>query len=167
VRNNFIKFIIIFLFLFASIKMVFATTYSSTFSFGGKILVDKIAGVTCTGNGFGPLILSSNVGGAVSIITSSLNGNNSTGKKVVGVVSGVYKIIPFYATNQQKKPQKGGWILGRADISIDTSTCKIKSGDTSIPFPVRKTSNYGVSGGSSGSGSSNNGSYTGSTYNYE
>lgn len=153
-KNNFIKFLVIFLFLFISIEIAFATSYSSTFSFGGKILFDKVSGVTCDGNGFGPLELSSNIGGAVSAVGSVLNSNNSTGGKIVGGVTGVYKMIPFYATDQMKKPKKGGYILGKADITPNFKICYIKSGDTKIPYPVRKTSVYSVSGNNSGSSGS-------------
>ncbi len=151
-RNNFIKFIILFLFLFVSIKIVFAasSSFSSTFGFGGKILSDKAPGVTCDGNGYGPLELSSNIGGAVSAI-SSVVGKGSTGQKIVGGVMGIYKMIPFYATNQLKKPKRGDWILGKADIAPNFKICYTKSMDdkgnsVKIPYPVRKTSVYSLSG---------------------
>ena len=138
--------------------------------------MDKIPGVTCDGDGFGPLELSSNVAGAVEGTSSVLNGNNNTGQKIVGGINGVYKMIPFYATNKQKQPKKGGWILGKADIAPDLKICYIESkyknkdGTTmtkKIPYPVRKTNNYSISGGSTFGSSSNSGSWTGSTYNYE
>ena len=112
--------------------------------------MDEIPGVTCDGDGYGPLELSSNVGGAISGTTSVLNGNNSTGQKIIGGVTGVYKMIPFYATDSTKKPQKGGWILGKADIAPNLKICYMKSKnkdgkEKKIPYPVRKTSVYSVS----------------------
>ena len=131
--------------------------------------MDKIPGVTCDGNGYGPLELSSNLQGAVDATTSVANGNNSTGQKVVGGVSGVYKMIPFFATDMTKKPTKGQYILGKADIAPNLKICYIKSGNTKIPYPVRKTKDYAVSGGSNSKGTTNAGSgnQTGTTYNYE
>ncbi len=162
VRKNFVKFVVLFLFLFISVEVVFAasstsTSSSATFGFGGKILMDKIPGVTCDGDGYGPIELSSNVAGAVKATTSVLNGNNSTGQKIVGGVSGVYKMIPFYATDKTKKPKKGGWILGKADIAPNFKICYMKSGNTKIPYPVRKTSYYSVSGGTTSTGASQSG----------
>ena len=55
-------------------------------------------------------------------------------------------MIPFYATNIYKRPKIGGTILGRANILPDFSICKIGKTPYAIPFPVRKTSNYGISG---------------------
>ncbi len=148
VQKFFIGSIIIFLLLLISAKIVLAasTFYSTTFAFGGKIIMDKIPSVTCDGNGYGPLELTSNVMGAVSATTSVLNSNNSTGQKIIGGVTGIYKIIPFYATDQTKKPKSGDWILGKADIAPDFKTCYIKlSEDAKIPYPVRKTSVYSLS----------------------
>ena len=146
--------------------------------------MDKIPGVKCNEKGFGPLELSSNLQGAVDATTSVANGNNSTGQKVVGGVSGVYKMIPFFATDMTKKPTKGQYILGKADIAPNLKICyleskyKDKDGNTQtngntqtkkIPYPVRKTKDYAVSGGSNSKGATNTGSgnQTGTTYNYE
>jgi len=164
VNKNCVKFVVLFLFLFVSKSAVFATSssYSSTFSFGGKILMDKIPGVTCDGDGYGPIELSSNVAGAVDATTSVLNGNNSTGQKIVGGVSGVYKMIPFYATDKTKKPEKGGYILGKADIAPNFKICYMqhtnkKGNSVKIPYPVRKTSYYSVSGEKKSTGASQSG----------
>ena len=117
---------------------------STTFGFGGKVEATKISGVTCTGNGT-LVVLSSNAGGAVSAVSSVTSSKSSTGEKVTGAINGIYGMIPFYATDTSKKPKNGEWILGKADAVPDTKTCKIKLGKTSIPFPVRKTSKYGIS----------------------
>jgi len=112
-----------------------------TFAFGGKVLSTTIPGVICTGIGT-PIILSSNIGGAISAASSQFS--SSSGEKITGGVTGVYKMIPFYATNITKQPKVGGYILGKADIAPDLSICKTET-DPPIPVPVRKTSNYGVS----------------------
>lgn len=133
--------------------------------FGGKIMATTISGVTCTGNGT-LVILDSNVTGAVSAVSSAAS-KGSTTSKVYGTVSSIYKIIPFYATDLSKKPQKGGHIIGKADASIDTGTCSYKSGDSSIPLPVRKTSKYAISPDYSKSGSSYGTTTSAGVYNYE
>ena len=157
--------IVVSLFFIAPMHNSFA---SVTFGFGGKVKADKISGVTCSGSGT-LIILSSNIGGVVNAVSSATSSNNSTGQKVSGAISGIYDIIPFFATNISKKPKVGGWILGKADATIDTSTCKIKLGKTSIPLPVRKTSEYNISGGySTSSTTSNYSTYTsGGVVNYE
>ncbi len=146
-----------------------STTF--TFGFGGKVIATQIPGVVCTGTGT-LAILSSNIQGAVDATTSQFS--KSTGQKVVGGVTGVYKMIPFYATNLQKKPKIGGWILGKANVAVDTSICKTTS-EPPIPIPVRKASNYAVSGGTTSSqpGASQSGTKgystntTNGTINYE
>lgn len=115
----------------------------ATFSFGGKVVSTHIPSVICTGGGTGPIMLSSNIGGAVNAVSSQFS--DSKGQRIVGGVTGVYKMIPFYATNLKKIPKIGGHILGKADIAPNFSICKIQAGEFSIPFPVRKTSYYGVS----------------------
>lgn len=127
------------IFVLITTKSAYAAT---TFSFGGKVISTRIPGVTCTGGGTGPIILSSNIGGAVSAVSSQFS--DSKGQKIVGGVSGVYKMIPFYATKLTKKPKINGYILGKADILPNLSICKTTS-TPPIPFPVRTTSDYGVS----------------------
>ena len=145
---------------FASLTKAIGTS-----GFGGKILSVKIANVTCTGSGTGPIMLTSNIEGATKVVTSEMN--SSTGQKVAGGVGGIHKMIPFYATDPTKKPKQGGWILGTADIVPNTSICKLKIGKTSIPFPVRKTSNYETSGGTEQKTTTTSSNTTGGTYNYE
>ena len=55
--------------------------------------------------------------------------------------------IPFYADDIKKRPTMGGQILGKADTVPNLSICKKKTGNSSVPIPVRKTTNYGVSNG--------------------
>lgn len=128
---------------FVSTETSFA---SATFGFGGKVLTNTIPpNIICTG--VGTLItLSTNIGGAVNTISSPVSGG-SAGQKITGSVSGIYKMIPFYATDPTKKPRKDGWILGKADSVPNMSICKLQVGEITIPIPVRKTSIYNISGG--------------------
>ena len=113
----------------------------TTLSFGGKVLSDKISGVECNKEGT-LVILSSNASGAVGIVQSQQS-NNKT-EKVVGTSTSIYKLIPFFATNTNKVPRKGGFILGKADVVPDFSICHT-TGTLKLPIPVRKTDDYGVS----------------------
>lgn len=181
-KKSFIFLLLAFLFIFISVNVVYASSYSSTFGFGGKVLMDKIPGVTCDEEGFGPIELSSNVQGAIDATTSVASGNNSTGQKITGAVSGIYKMIPFFATNTKKQPKKGGWIIGKADIAPNFKICYLGSKYVNangqvvtkkIPYPVRKTSIYNVSGGTASAGASQSGTAgystntSGGTINYE
>jgi hypothetical protein len=99
--------------------------------FGGRVLSVTIPSVTCVGTGTGPIVLTST---AVSVISMATSQNNA---------SGVYGSIPLYATDANKAPRVGKWILGRHELMPSFSTCTI--GGT--PFPVKKTTNqYNVSG---------------------
>ena len=120
------------------------TSFALSIGFGGRVEATKISGVTCSGDGV-LVVLSSNVNGAVGAISSAVSKGSSTVQKVSGVVNGIYKMIPYYATDSSKKPQVGGHIIGKADLGIDTSTCSLESGETSVPFPVRRTSVYQIS----------------------
>jgi hypothetical protein len=55
----------------------------------------------------------------------------------------MFSVCQKYKT---KQPKRGDWILGKADIAPNLKICYIKSGDTKIPYPVRKTSYYNISG---------------------
>lgn len=89
-----------------------------TRSFGGKVILTTIPIVTCTGSGTGPVVL------------IKMNG------------------LPYYTESQQKTPKVGDWILGRANIIPNFSTCNIQAGPYKIPFPVRTTSDYNISNNS-------------------
>lgn len=115
----------------------------ATFSFGGKVLSIRVPNVTCSTSGTGPIMLTSNTQGAIDAVSSQFS--SSTGEKIVGGTTGIYRMIPFFATDQSKVPKVGGFILGKADIAPNFSICKMQIGDTQIPFPVRKTTIYNVS----------------------
>ena len=134
------------LILFLLVSLTFAQTCDAaiTFDFGGKVLKTKITGVTCNGNGT-LMILSSNADSAGSAVSSVAGNGASTGQKVVGGITGILGLVPFYATNANKKPKPGEWILGKANAVPDLSTCKLKVGKSKIPIPVRKTSYYNIS----------------------
>ena len=139
-KRSFIPVVLLCLLFFVSFGIASATL---TFGFGGKIIADKISGVTCSSGGT-VLILSSEIGGAVSAVSSGAS-NGSAGQKTTGIVSGLNKTIPYYVENGSKKPKEGQSILGNAELAIDSSTCKIKIGKSSIPFPIRKVKNFNLS----------------------
>ncbi len=141
------------------------TSFALSMGFGGKIMATTISGVTCTGGGT-LVILDTNASGAVSAVSSAAS-KGSTTSKVYGTISSIYKMIPFYATDLSKKPQKGGHIIGKADSIIDTGTCKYKSGDSYVPVPVRKTSKYAISPDLSKSTSNYGTTSSAGIYNYE
>lgn len=115
-KKKMLLIVIIFLSFFVSIEKSFAISLSSTTPFGGRVISTVYPGVTCTGTG-------------TLFILTGMSGTSTN----------------FYATNPMKKPRMGGWILGKADILPDLSICTIKLGTLSSPFPVKKTSIYGVS----------------------
>jgi hypothetical protein len=103
-----------------------------TVSFGGRVYLAPISGVTCIGTGTST-ITSENTGGAVQTAQS-----HST----MDTLNGIYKMIPVYTTDPSKAPRVGKWILGRKKLIPDISTCSIGN----VPIPVlRTTENYGVS----------------------
>jgi hypothetical protein len=132
-----------------------------TASFGGKVLLTKIPGITCIGIGTGPVVLSSNLesfGSAVLSATGVGTGGEPTAVRVGGTVAGLYGAIPFYANPSisistvggpgssfsvfvSPQPKIGDWILGEASLIPNFNTCLAGP----IPFPVRQTSNYKVS----------------------
>lgn len=145
------------------------TRISKTVGFGGKVTMTKIPNVTCTGNGT-LVVLASNLTSGISSLMQTKS-SDSTVQKVASALKGLSGLIPFYATDSSKKPEVGKWILGKANTIPDTSSCKMQIGPYKIPYPVRKTSNYQVSGKTSGSGSSTSGAYystsSNGTRNYE
>jgi hypothetical protein len=130
--------------------LAFATI---TASFGGRVIGTSIPLVNCTGIGTGPVVLISSLehlGSAVVYTTASPGNQTSVPTRAKGVVSGIYGAIPFYTNeNGASEPSQGDWILGNANIVPNFSTCSIQVGTFKIPFPVRPTSNYRVSGRSS------------------
>lgn len=125
IRKGILLFLLIVFFVFAGIRIVSAFSLSPlsslTMPFAGRIILTQIPGVVCTGIGTGPIVLL------------------STFKKGT-----VYDKIPFFATDMMKIPTMGGIIMGKAEIVPDFSTCQLMT-EPPIPFPVRKTSYYGVS----------------------
>lgn len=113
-----------------------------TVSFGGKIYVAPITGLTCIGLGTST-ISSANVAGATQAIqgvSQATKGQGGLG--AANIVSGISSMIPVYTTNPQKVPTPRGQILGRKNLIPDFKTCKAGT----IPIPVVKTtSNYNVS----------------------
>lgn len=110
---------IISLAIIAVLIIIPLATYASnplTKSFGGKVKLTTVPLVTCTGAGTGPVVISN--------------------------ISG----IPLYANSLSKTPRVGDWILGTTSIIPDFSTCQITAFGVQLPFPVRKTSNYNISG---------------------
>ncbi len=132
-------------------------------SFGGRVILTQIPGVTCTGSGTGPVVLSSNASGAFSstantikaittaakqLNTDATNSGNPDPTAIVGpmvkTISDAYKILPFYLSGSGT-PRPGGFVLGRHPFMPDLSTCSIQLAEIKIPFPVFKSSKYGVS----------------------
>lgn len=113
-----------------------------TVSFGGKIYVAPIPGLTCIGLGTST-ISSANVTGvaqAVEGINQTTKGQGGLG--ATNIVSGISSMIPVYTTDSTKVPRPLGQILGRKKLIPDFNTCKAGT----IPIPVVKTtSNYNVS----------------------
>lgn len=116
--------------------------------FGGKILDTEIKNVTCIDGGV-PLVLSSNIGGLIDAVASSVDQQNTTGGKIIGGASGLYRAIPFFVfpTAKGGSPQKSGFILGTAEIAPNFNYCSIKDDKSKkgIPFPVREVVKYGSS----------------------
>ena len=126
-----------------------------TFGFGGKVISTEVAGVTCKKQGTGPFMVSSSSEGLADS-ASTIAGNGSTGQKIVSGVSAIYGLIPFFATDLKKKPKKGGSILGKAEAAPNFKICSIskttkgkdgKPSKVKVPFPVRLTKEYNISGG--------------------
>lgn len=132
--------LILSLFIFGTADAGFVSNFTGKLtnkSFGGKVLWTPIPGVICTGLGMS-VVLSSNIGGAVSAARSATSGGGAA-----GVIGGIYGMIPTYTTNPLRLPQIGGYILGTEKLIPNFTLCKI--GD--IPIPVLKTTdNYGTSG---------------------
>jgi hypothetical protein len=57
--------------------------------------------------------------------------------------------MSLYTTNFAKTPKAGDWILGRVNIIPEYTSCQIQVGTYKIPYGVRDSSYYGLSGGSS------------------
>lgn len=123
-----------------------------TSSFGGKVIATSLPFTSCYSFGTGPILLSSNLESLGSAVTSSVGSGQPTTARVSNTVSGIYGAIPFYAQYSfsstmpfiSATPKAGDWILGRASIIPNFTTCAIKDFPV-IPFPVRTTSNYKVS----------------------
>ena len=113
---------------------MFAEAFSKpTFAFGGKVLTTTLPSVICTTIGTAPVVLSSNLGGVMEIAAGG-----------VGVVSGAYNILPYYAPSPLKRPVPGSWVLGNAEIVPNFHICNstLLGG---FPVPVKKMTEYGVS----------------------
>lgn len=120
-----------------------------TRSFGGKVLLTSIPDVECYSSGTGPVVLFSNVMSVVSGVSSAAGvGHQNTVNRVSNVANGVYNAIPFYTLSMSKTPKQGDWILGRANVVPSFETCDLQVGPYQIPFPVKTTNNYNISGSS-------------------
>jgi hypothetical protein len=130
-----------------------AFTYATlTASFGGKVITTTVPDVTCTGSGTGPVVLLSSLLHLTSAVVVSTPAVKTTVPvRVGGVVSGLFGAIPFYTQSTSSSstsgstPQPDSWILGRANVIPDFSTCYLQLGPYRLPFPVRDTSNYKTS----------------------
>ncbi len=129
------KAIVILVALITTIVPLFSQAAGFTNPFGGRVLSTTIPSVTCFGTGTGPVVLASNL----AALGSAVQGGTPS-----SVFSGIYGAVPLYTTSTTKVPKAGQWILGRHELIPNLSTCTIGN----VPFPVKKTTNYGVSGGS-------------------
>ena len=119
-----------------------ALSFPLTKSFGGKVYLAPIPGVTCEGTGKTAL-LSSNVKGLTKLIKSLFT--TPSKKKALEKLSAVYSMIPVYTTSPQKVPKTLGQILGKEKLVPDLKTCQVDVFG-GIPLPVlRTTDNYNVS----------------------
>jgi hypothetical protein len=134
-------FIVLILFFAISHENVTATVSLPSKSFGGRVLLAPIPGVTCLGIGK-LMILSSNVGALVGAVASATNKDSNTTGKIISTAMNLYGLIPTYATNPLESPKISGQILGTEKWIPSFTTCYIGT----FPIPVLKTtSNYGVS----------------------
>lgn len=126
----------LFIFVLILTSTPFITYAAMTQPFGGRILLTKIPAVNCFGLGTGPVVLMNNIMSAGSAAYSS-----ATGGGAVNVASGIYGAIPYYTNSLTKVPKEGQWILGNYNIVPSFNTCSLYS----IPFPVKKTTDYSLS----------------------
>jgi len=129
------------LILVISILLIFGTSKQTDKSFGGRVLLAPIPGVTCLGLGK-LLVLNTNIGALIGAATSATDKNSDATIKTVSTLMNLYNMIPTYATNPLKTPNIGGQILGTEKPIPSLSTCFIGS----VPIPVFLTTiNYGTS----------------------
>jgi len=134
------------LILVISILLIFGTskqTAEATVykSFGGRVLLAPIPGVTCLGLGK-LLVLNTNIGALIGAATSATSKDSEATAKTISTLMNLYNMIPTYATNPLKSPNIGGQILGSEKPIPSLKTCFIGS----VPIPVfLTTANYGVS----------------------
>ncbi|MBP6908315.1 MAG: hypothetical protein KBB75_00640 [Candidatus Pacebacteria bacterium] len=131
----------VFLFAFSPVN-VFAASYGLTKSFGGRVYLAPIPGITC--NGVGTLmLLNSNANSALRTLGSAGQLNQNSAQKLA---QNVYSAIPTYTTDAQKSPQPMKQILGRQNLTPDMNTCYIPTPAGPVYIPVlRTTPNYNVS----------------------
>jgi hypothetical protein len=153
-KHAIISVVLIALFILIPIITHAATFVSSTTSFGGRVISTSNPAVTCVGLGVGPVILSTNLNSLGSAISSGVSNNQSSSDRAGGVINGLYGAIPYFAKISfsagvggvafvSTPPKVGDWILGRASIIPEFSTCYIPY--LSLPFPVKDTRQYNVS----------------------
>ncbi|MFA7315237.1 MAG: hypothetical protein WC059_00340 [Candidatus Paceibacterota bacterium] len=123
-----------------------AATPSLSKSFGGRVYLAPIPGITCNGAGR-LMLLSSNANSILSTVGSQGSMSSSEAK---GFVKNLHGALPIYASNPQKSPTPGGQILGRKSIIPDMQTCYIPTPAGPVYIPILKTapltnSNYQVS----------------------
>lgn len=118
---------------------------SFTKGFGGKILSvgSKSGSVKCSGSGT-IFYLTSNVAGLVQAGTSGFTQKGGVSKST-GTASGLYKAIPYYAGDSNRKPSPGRFILGRANSVPTFSKCHEEISGYQIPIPVFETKDYQIS----------------------
>lgn len=118
--------------------------HRTTMPFGGKIITTTIPTVTCLpALGTGPLVLTSNLVAVGNVVAAQFDKN--TGGRIFGTINGVYNAIPLYSESPTAIPQANDWILGRHDLIPDLSTCQMTAFGAPVPFPVLKTSLFGLS----------------------
>lgn len=156
-KHTIISLVLIALYIIVPLVANAAIFVNKTSSFGGKVILTTIPGIGCVGFGKGPIVLSSSLQSLGSAIYSGVDGSQPTANRVVGAAAGLYGAIPFYASEisitensaggllVSKPPSVGQWILGRANVIPEFSTCAIGYPPDGIPFPVRDTSNYRTS----------------------
>lgn len=145
-KHFFVAFAIFFsltlsLFSFNTVNAGITSTFTNkvnklTKPFGGQVYLTKIPGVVC--KGIGQLVVSSaNTSGAISAV----KGATSSQVNPTQILSGLHNMIPTYTTDFEKRAKVLGYILGRENLVPDLTTCSIGN----IPFPVLRTTMYGVS----------------------
>lgn len=132
--------LIMYLFVFLSSYIYTEANFSEQFttkSFGGKVLLTPIPGVSCKGSGK-LMILSSSIG-AVKKATKGEAGESDT-DKATRILGSALDVLPIYATRTDRQPRILKNALGRKKIAPNFTLCQINT-PTPIPIPILKTTN--------------------------